>query len=562
MKSLLLEAVSKSSIIKSLNSDTFDVKRIIDDIENIAALNFHEKYSTVVPELVWIYVLKVLSLYKTFFNSLPYNHQIMLEKFIYDGQLYEISYIIKHNLPVEKEFIQKFLKIKHIDDLMAWIAKYNTLRDTKIEDAINFSLRKSKTVPIYSSKEFDIYHIKTYEEAKVVGQGTLWCVSSSGGREHMKKYIENKNVLYALILNETVPPIKFLLAIVEPEVMNLLKIFTSSDDEIKRFINNIIKNDEELSFNTIFSKKVSKIEEALQKFDFNIHEKIDSLLQKINIGMAQEFPNIAKSIIEKSLLDIISIHGHTDFYALIKELEKVVVIAFLNFIRSKVKEVYPSHVNQFYQFVYKLKINLIKLNDLRRLEYADIEDLFLAKILNKLEIKYYSYINAAVFEFADMNNEHIDFKPYVRYYEKVPYFKENETFIMEHLYNKSGRAGFDFSKVKDVLFDMAHEYDVNNNASKFRELDNLILDIRKKYYDILENNLPMNNKTFRILEFIFESKDINRSNFEKYQNSNNRISLFFDIVTIFNNDFNLNIRKNKEKLSINIKELIQKLNNL
>lgn len=489
---LIIEAITKEQIIKNLKSSTFDVEGILDNLELTARTSFRSKYFINPPELVWIYVLKFLTIVKN--NS--------LDPFSYVGEfLAEMSFIIRNKLPVEKDLIQSFLRIKNLNEFNAWVAKYNERREN-IRKAIASSVRKQTIAPIFVGKDFEIYHIKTYNDARTIAPPpeTKWCVSSSNGEQHLKLYNKSKTNLYALIfLNNDE---KYLLTIPDEEEMEKIKALADESlitktaskyfnkksmiEHLKSFLLDLkYKLD---AMNNIFEKveKLKPLDHYIQELNKKIKLEIFA-----NLGLiTHKFGEAISPYVPLKYIFSFGSHG------ILNIINNIVIIAIKIFVKNFNNDGLFELINIYKNYLNDSVFTFLKTTDIMSInEIDDFINSFVSSITDQQKVYY---------EFANKNNSHIDIIPFIEYFENIPHFRKNKDFIMDYLYTKHGSNNLLPEKIKKNIknagYNVLSDIFVTNP-----ELSGLFSDLMKTAHKVKEINfeeVSINNELLDFLEFL------------------------------------------------------------
>lgn len=511
MKQELLEAVSKQQIIKSLNGETFDVNGLLKRIEELweeSSLNSSLNYT---PKILWVYFLKILSILKKAGLSL---HEIENVLQLVNDPIWMLCYITekKFQNAVSSEHMKKLnsiMSIKSNDELIEWAEDfkknhYNLLKEELLKVSIKMIYK-----PIIEGKNFEIYEIHNFNEARAIAADTYWCVAgSSEGPRYCTKYLKNAN-LYALMLDDWKR--KFLLTVPNERVYNLIKNEFESEinkisykkligvSAVKREITRTKKVDLDSLINYKFPNTY------VSTFNYKILQKIidnddhgysrsitlESLFSqvmntpkmikflrifnnKFYQDATSEFYGNFQDIFKESLYDVISQNFKRVFYPvsdIIKHRDNVFDVLTI-FISSRyLHNVFPrGETFSFYkEIVSKLSSEEIEANLKSRFKRK------INTILKEIDVS-----EAPLFEFADKTNRHISVAPYVEYYNQIsPRVKELLDWWKKADYSYEGVFQIFYEGVKDML-----EKKLQKELSLISSEDlKQIYTLKKNFYD-------------------------------------------------------------------------------
>lgn len=218
----------------------------------------------------------------------------------------------------DKLFIERFNKIKTLDDLAAYIKK--------LED-IYLKYEKLYEAPIkYENQNFICYQIKTFEQASEAAEGTSWCIKNY---DKYKDYVKSCELYHYVSKEESD---RYLLAILNKTLLNEAFAFFKYIEDMEEYIlDDLDQIIEELPsdriaylienfnyvvnyFNKIFQiVKEDSTADLLEALDESNHSEyireyiiifFDSIISTLYKSNIVDDPEFINSIIEYTLLKI------------------------------------------------------------------------------------------------------------------------------------------------------------------------------------------------------------------------------------------------------------------
>ena len=573
----IFEALSKQQIIKHLKGNDFPVENILSEFEKLYSeeATKNSKLDNNV-EYVPTYVLKILSvLKKGGKKELEYPQ---LARIIYLMSLVNKKKYIS-SLPFEiSSKINKLMSIQTIQELENWIVSFPV---KNLEDELEVMQIKSWIKPIMEfPNNIKIYEIKNHSEARVLGADTKWCISgSTEGEYHCNKYTKY-GVQYALLINSKnfKDGEKFALTLPQPNVWKDLKetakktldeyldIIDTTDvteNTIAEFENLM---EEETNYYQKYRKEIEALDpkaccinvfsfgsEMVNKMDFDsilfdAAKKLRPVAYKTNLNLMEKDDDIVNC-----MLEIVHDYGDYLFNRLLKENNNV------DKFTPNIKDYTENEIewmikeNKFYVRVclnitpesyYDNYVKAIELSNILKLksksEYEarvrgnlnDYDRVILEMPIDTTKIDKYNLY--PLFEFADKENDHVSFIPFLKYFLPISKTKEQAIFFAEAQENAlkfSSPSNIVYSIIYTMLpvkFQKSSIIDANT-FNKFQEqkttLIQSLIDLYIVIMDKLEKSKDIKlsfSESFPFLEYML--KEASSSHFLLERNN------IFDIL--------------------------------